>query len=118
MISPTDMSTTTAPRFAHLSDDALYAALRPLEAPDVSVANWAGAFVSKPRKVFEPETYEHCALVLELARRSGIPVRAIGVVHSPSDLALTSGWMIRMLKLNRVLEVRTSFASTTASCIV
>jgi L-gulonolactone oxidase len=90
---------------AELSDAELRAALAPLAAPDTAVANWAGAFVCRPRGVYEPATVDDCAAVLELARREGARVRAIGVVHSPSDLALTDGYMIRMTRLNQVLEV-------------
>lgn len=55
--------------------------------------------------VFEPESDYQCELILELARREGKTVRAAGVGHSPSDLACTSGYMVRTDKLCRVLEV-------------
>lgn len=46
-----------------------------------------------------------CALILELARREGKTVRAVGVGHSPSDLACTNEYMLRTTKLDKVLEV-------------
>jgi L-gulonolactone oxidase len=55
--------------------------------------------------VFEPETEYQCELILELARRQKKIVRAVGVGHSPSDLACTSDYMLRTEKLNRILEV-------------
>ncbi|KAH0833971.1 D-arabinono-1,4-lactone oxidase-domain-containing protein [Lanmaoa asiatica] len=44
-------------------------------------------------------------LILDRARRERKVVRAVGVGHSPSDLACTSGYMLRTTKLNRLLEV-------------
>lgn len=46
-----------------------------------------------------------CALIFELARREGKTVRAVGVGHSPSDLACTNEYMLRTTKLDRVLDV-------------
>jgi hypothetical protein len=106
-------------RFSHLDTAALRAALEPLAVPVSRVTNWARAFSATPRKVYEPSTCEECAQILELASREGVPVRVIGVVHSPSDLALTTGYMLRTLRLNRVLDVRRSclaFASREPIC--
>ncbi len=55
--------------------------------------------------VFEPQTEEQCEYILELARREGQTVRAAGVGHSPSDLACTSGYMLRTEKLDKIIEV-------------
>jgi len=49
-----------------------------------------------------------CRLILELARREGKTVRAAGVGHSPSDLACTSGYMVRLTKMNRLIQVSSS----------
>jgi FAD/FMN-containing dehydrogenase len=96
----------SAAKLAELSDEVLRHNLDHFaSSSDTLVSNWAGAFASRPRRVFEPETYEQCALVFEYARREQERVRVIGVVHSPSDLALTTGLMIRTLKLNRLLDV-------------
>ena len=85
--------------------DNLYNLLEPIKcAPNF--ANWARTFRCTPLAVFEPESEFQVELVLELARREGRAVRAVGVGHSPSDLACTSQYMLRMTKLNRVLEVR------------
>ncbi|OBZ74341.1 L-gulonolactone oxidase [Grifola frondosa] len=58
-----------------------------------------------PLAVFEPENEEQCALILELARREGKTVRAAGIGHSPSDLACTTGFMLRTEKLCKIIEV-------------
>ncbi|KAH6911962.1 D-arabinono-1,4-lactone oxidase-domain-containing protein [Coprinopsis sp. MPI-PUGE-AT-0042] len=87
----------------------LYKALEPITVPSDSprsrFTNWGLSFTCKPLAVFEPENDSQCELVLELARREGKVVRAVGVGHSPSDLACTSGFMLRVTKMNRVLEV-------------
>ena len=67
--------------------------------------NWGQTFTCAPLCVFEPRNEYECALVLELARREGKTVRAAGVGHSPSDLACTSGFMLRTEGLDKVLEV-------------
>lgn len=75
---------------------------------DAAFTNWAHTFACAPLAVFEPESVYHLELILALARREGKVVRAVGVGHSPSDLACTSGFMVRTTKLNRLLEVRRS----------
>jgi FAD/FMN-containing dehydrogenase len=92
-----------------LSVPELYRLLEPITVPATSrrakFINWGLSFECTPLGVFEPETEEQCALVLELARREGRPVRAAGVGHSPSDLACTSGFMLRTEKLCKIIEV-------------
>jgi L-gulonolactone oxidase len=88
---------------------ALYRLLAPITLPPSSprakFTNWGQTFTCTPLAVFEPETEYQCELILELARREGKVVRAVGVGHSPSDLACTSEYMLRTDKLGRVLEV-------------
>jgi hypothetical protein len=54
---------------------------------------------------------------LELARRERQTVRAIGVGHSPSDLACTSGYMIQMNRLDKIIDVRYRRISLSIYCI-
>lgn len=88
----------------------LYRLLQPITLPSTSsrarFSNWGQTYHCKPLAVFEPETEWQCELILELARREKKVVRAVGVGHSPSDLACTRGFMLRTEKFNRVLEVR------------
>jgi len=88
----------------------LHRLLEPITLPPTSprskFTNWALTFHCAPLAVFEPENEFQCELILELARRQGRVVRAVGVGHSPSDLACTNEFMLRTEKLNRVLEVR------------
>ncbi|KAM6493251.1 gulonolactone oxidase Lgo1 [Amanita muscaria] len=67
--------------------------------------NWAGTYHCTPLAVFEPETEYQCELVLELARREGRKVKAVGVGHSPSDIACTKEIILRTEKLNRVIDI-------------
>ncbi|KAI0651302.1 L-gulonolactone/D-arabinono-1,4-lactone oxidase [Trametes meyenii] len=73
--------------------------------PRATFTNWGLSFTCTPLSVFQPETERDCELILELARREGKPVRVAGVGHSPSDLACTTGFMLRTEKLNKVVEV-------------
>ncbi|KAJ8587958.1 L-gulonolactone D-arabinono-1,4-lactone oxidase [Rhizopogon salebrosus TDB-379] len=87
----------------------LYDLLQPITvsntSSNVKFANWSQTFTCSPLAIFEPETEYHCELILELARREGRVVRAVGVGHSPNDLACTTGYMLRTTKLNRLLEI-------------
>ncbi|CAL1697949.1 unnamed protein product [Somion occarium] len=108
-------STATPPSTSTpLSDiplEKLHQQLLPITIPHTSLkahfTNWGQSYTCSPSVVFEPETEEQCAVILEVARREGETVRAAGVGHSPSDLACTKGYMLRTEKLCRVLEVNT-----------
>jgi L-gulonolactone oxidase len=67
--------------------------------------NWGLTHSCFPAELYEPQTEQDCLLVLQHAQRQGKRLRAVGVGHSPSDLACTKDYMIRMTKLNRVLGV-------------
>jgi L-gulonolactone oxidase len=90
----------------------LYSLLRPISVPAKRARfnNWGRAFYCTPLAIFEPESQLQCKLVLELARREGKTVRAVGVGHSPSDLACTNGYMVRLTKMNHLIQVSTPSA--------
>jgi len=93
-----------------LSTHSLYHALEEVTVPPSSSShptftNWAKTYVCDPLVVFEPHTVHQCALIFELARREGKTVRAVGVGHSPSDLACTNEYMLRTTKLDKILQV-------------
>lgn len=85
----------------------LYDLLCPITVPAnrSHFSNWGRAFYCTPLAIFEPESEYQCKLILELARRERRAVRAVGVGHSPSDLACTSGYMVRLTKMNRLIQV-------------
>ncbi len=89
--------------------DELYSLLNPVTVDRSSSAavfqNWGRTFKCTPSSVFRPESEHHLELILELARREGQTVRAVGVGHSPSDLACTSGYMVQMSQLDKIIEV-------------
>ncbi|KAJ7692570.1 L-gulonolactone/D-arabinono-1,4-lactone oxidase [Mycena rosella] len=86
--------------------DAILAAITiPSTSPRAKFVNWGLTFHCRPLAIFEPENEHHCELVLEYARREGRVLRAVGVGHSPSDLACTNDLMLKMTKLNKLLEV-------------
>jgi L-gulonolactone oxidase len=86
----------------------LYQLLQPIAVTPskATFTNWGRSFSCAPLAIFEPETEYQCELIVELARRENRTVRAVGIGHSPSDLACTGGYMLRTFKLNKVLEVR------------
>ncbi|KAF6750786.1 D-arabinono-1,4-lactone oxidase-domain-containing protein [Ephemerocybe angulata] len=102
---------SSSSRFAGRSTEELYKSLQaitvPSSSPRATFSNWAKTYFCKPLAVFEPTNVEECAAILELARREGKVVRAVGVGHSPSDLAFTNEFMIRMTRMNKMLEIST-----------
>lgn len=92
-----------------LSTQSLYDALGEVivspSSPHATFTNWAGTFVCRPLAVFQPRNVHQCELIFELARREGKKVRAVGVGHSPSDLACTNDYMLRTTKLDKILEI-------------
>ncbi|KAJ6543646.1 D-arabinono-1,4-lactone oxidase-domain-containing protein [Mycena sp. CBHHK59/15] len=85
--------------------DTLAAITVPSTSERAKFVNWGLTYHCQPLAIFEPENEHHCELVLELARRERRVLRAVGVGHSPSDLACTGDFMLRMTKLNKLLEV-------------
>ncbi|KAK1925844.1 putative D-arabinono-1,4-lactone oxidase [Papiliotrema laurentii] len=87
----------------------LRSALEPISVPSRSrlatFSNWAETFHCRPERVFQPTTVLQCRQILELARREGARVHPVGVGHSPSDLACTKGWLMRMQGLTGLIEV-------------
>jgi L-gulonolactone oxidase len=88
----------------------LYNLLKPVTIDRSSSAavfqNWGRTFRCTPSSLFRPESEYQLELILELARRERQTVRAVGVGHSPSDLACTSGFMVQMHQFDKIIEVR------------
>ncbi|CED85400.1 l-gulonolactone d-arabinono--lactone oxidase [Phaffia rhodozyma] len=99
--------TTTA--FSELSISQLYTRLSSIviDSRDSrsTFSNWAKTFSCRPLTVFLPNTEDDCQAIVELARREQKSVRCVGAGHSPSDLACTTGFMIRTDNLTKVFEV-------------
>lgn len=85
---------------------ALEAISIPTRSPLSFFSNWARTFECRPQRVFAPTTELQCRQIVELARREGAIVHPVGVGHSPSDLACTNGWLVRMEGLDGLVDVR------------
>lgn len=81
------------------------------------IRNWGGMFHSRvparslEHRVYAPSTVEQVMAIVELARRGGgvsslpVPLRALGRVHSPSDLPFSLGWSLRTDELQGIVHV-------------
>ncbi|KAJ7151809.1 D-arabinono-1,4-lactone oxidase-domain-containing protein [Mycena crocata] len=97
------MATSTLQR---ADKDAILASITvPSSSPRARFVNWGLTYHCNPLAIFEPENEDHCELILEFARREERVLKAVGVGHSPSDLACTGDFMMKMTKLNKLLEV-------------
>eukprot|EP00079_Xenopus_tropicalis_P025911 XP_012819551.1 PREDICTED: L-gulonolactone oxidase-like [Xenopus tropicalis] len=67
--------------------------------------NWAQTYGSSPELYFQPTCVEEIKEILDLARQRSKRVKVVGGGHSPSDIACTDDFMIRMDKMNRILKV-------------
>ncbi|KAJ7094135.1 D-arabinono-1,4-lactone oxidase-domain-containing protein [Mycena epipterygia] len=100
------MATTATTASASDTDNDILASITiPSSSPRAKFVNWGLTYHCHPLAIFEPETEDQCELVLAFARREGRVLRAVGVGHSPSDLACTGDFMLKMTKLNKLLEV-------------
>jgi L-gulonolactone oxidase len=98
-------TTATAALQRQGADDILAAITVPSTSARAKFINWGLSYHCHPLAIFEPENEHHCEVVLEFARKEGRVLRAVGVGHSPSDLACTGDFMLKMTKLNKLLEV-------------
>ena len=65
--------------------------------------NWGHTFTCTSSSIFCPKSESQLELILELVCCKGQTVRAVGIGHSPSDFACTSGCMVQMNRLNRIM---------------
>ena len=77
----------------------------PSRSSQATFSNWAKTFECRPKRVFLPSSPRECQMIVELARREGAMLHPVGVGHSPSDLACTNGWLVRMEGLEGLVEV-------------
>ncbi|KAK4688141.1 L-gulonolactone oxidase, partial [Tremellales sp. Uapishka_1] len=77
----------------------------PTRSSDAIFSNWAKTFTCRPQRVFAPTTELQCRQIVELARREGASIHPVGVGHSPSDLACTNGWLIKMQGVEGTINI-------------
>jgi L-gulonolactone oxidase len=68
-------------------------------------ANWTGDQRCSPVAIERPGTCEELAEVVRAATERGLTVRVSASGHSFSEIALTDGIMVRLDRLDRVLEI-------------
>jgi L-gulono-1,4-lactone dehydrogenase len=67
--------------------------------------NWAGDQQCVPTAIEWPETLEQLRTAIGRAREAGLTVRAAASGHSFTDIACTDGQMLRLERMNRMLDV-------------
>jgi L-gulonolactone oxidase len=67
--------------------------------------NWAGDERCTPARVERPDSIGELQEALGRATAQGLRVRAVGAGHSFGDIALTDGLMVRLDRLDRVLDI-------------
>ncbi|KAG1472052.1 hypothetical protein G6F56_001766 [Rhizopus delemar] len=67
--------------------------------------NWSKTFSCSPELLFSPETENQVKKIILLASKFNKTLKAVGSGHSPSDLACSSGFMITLDRMNRLLNV-------------
>ena len=67
--------------------------------------NWAGDQRCTPVAIEQPGSREQLGEIVRSATDRGLRVRASGSGHSFTDIALTDGIMVRLDRLDRILEV-------------
>ena len=67
--------------------------------------NHTGNQSIEPLRIYRPATLEDVCEIVTSAERDGATVRAVGSGHSWSDVALTTGYLLRPERLNRPLEI-------------
>jgi len=67
--------------------------------------NWAEIHHCQPQLYFKPTSAEEIIQIIKLARQKGQRVKVVGAGHSPTDCAVTEGFMVSLEKYDRILSV-------------
>ena len=67
--------------------------------------NHTGNQSIEPLRIYRPAALDELREIVRTAERDGATVRAVGSGHSWSDVALTTGYLLRPERLNRPLEI-------------
>ena len=81
---------------------------------DMTIANYDGSVVTIPQKLVRPESVEELQAILRDAERYPGPVRAMGSYHSLTPCASSSGTIVSMAGLNRIVRLDTQAMKLTA----
>lgn len=69
-------------------------------------STWAGTYQCFPSLYFQPETIDQVQELVRRAQSLGQRITVVGAAHSSSILTMTSGWLLNLDHLNRVLRYR------------
>lgn len=79
-----------------------------------TIANYDGSIVMVPQELVRPESVEELQAVMRQPDRYPGPVRAMGSFHSLTPCACTSGTVVSLLGMNRILKIDPEKMSLTA----
>jgi len=79
-----------------------------------TIANYDGSVVTVPQELVRPESVEELQSVMRETDRYPGPVRAMGSFHSLTPCASTSGTVVSMLGMNRILKIDAEKMTLTA----
>jgi FAD/FMN-containing dehydrogenase len=86
---------------------------------DITITNWFGDVVAKPRVVVEATSAEDIVPILTDPVKYPLPVRAFGSNHSTAPCsAADGGTMISMRGMNRILEITEDSVTVEAGAIL
>ncbi len=79
-----------------------------------TISNYDGSVVTSPQEVVRPESVEELQAVLRDTKQFPAPVRAMGSYHSLTPCASSSGTIVSMSGLNRIVHLDTENMRLTA----
>src|SRR5450631_4134238 len=84
----------------------------------ITITNWFGDLVSHPQVVVEAVTVDEIIKILKDPDHYPSPVRAVGSNHSTAPVGVADGGtLIKMSKMNRILEIGTDTVTVQAGAI-
>lgn len=78
------------------------------------ITNYDGGIVTSPQQLVYAETVEQIQAILKDTERFPSPVRAMGSFHSLTPCPSSSGTIVNMSRLNRILEINLEEMTLTA----
>ncbi|GMM53262.1 hypothetical protein DASB73_042250 [Starmerella bacillaris] len=66
---------------------------------------WSGTHTSNPELYFQPASVEEVQEIINKAREENTNVVVCGARHSPSKITMTSGYLVNLDKLNKLISI-------------
>jgi len=84
----------------------------------ITITNWFGDLISHPKVVVEATSVDDIVKILKDLAHYPSPVRAVGSNHSTAPVGVADGGtLIKMSKMNRILEIGTDTVTVQAGAI-